>query len=415
MSDDLATRVSGTLTEEIERRQFLKLGIGAAGALALAACGGETSPGASAGPDFKLGIILPYSKVYANLGDSITNGMVLYFDKVGNQAGNRNIKLIKEDEEVDPAVGLTRAHKLVEQDNVDMVAGFVSSPSAATARNYLHDNKIPTLIANAGSNSLSRGNKSAYLFRTSFSNWQPNWPMGKYVFEKVSKRVTLLYAKYAAGTEQTGGFKETFVPAGGQVLAEVTPPLDNRDYSPFITQVQASRPEAVYVFLSGTDAINFLTQAKQVDLFRTIKVTGSGYFVEQDVLQAIRPEQAPIGAISGLHWALTLDNPENKAFVNDYKKKFSKQADVFAMQGFDTARVIVDALNAVKGNTSDKDAFLKAISQVKFKSPRGDFRFDPDTNNVINTIYIRELVNDAQLGPTNRVITSVADVKDPGK
>ncbi len=409
---------SWNLTDEMERRQFLKLGATTAGMLALTACGAGTAPAASpgaTGPDFKLGVILPYSKVYAQLGESITNGMKLYFDKVGNQAGNRKIKLILEDEEVDPAVALTRARKLVEQDEVQMIAGFVSSPSAATARNYLDQTKTPTLVANAGSNGLSRAQKSPFIFRSSFSNWQPNWPMGKYVAENVSKKVTLLYANYAAGAEQTGGFKETFIPAGGTVLTEVKPPLNNPgDFGPFIAQVQASNPEAIYIFLSGTDAVGFLKQAKQVNLFRNMKVTGSGYFVEQDVLQAIG-DAAPIGAISGLHWALTLDNPENKAFTNDYQKKYNKQADVFAMQGFDTARVIVDALNATKGNTTNKEGFLKAIADVKFKSPRGDFRFDPDTNNVINTIYIRELVNDPKLGPTNKVIRTVPDVKDPGK
>ncbi len=414
MPDDIASR----LTDEVDRRAFLKLGATTAGALALAACGG-TSVGTSGtagptGPDLKLGVILPYSKVYANLGESITNGMQLYFDRVGNQAGNRRIKMIKEDEEVEPGVGLTLARKLVEQDEVHMIAGFVSSPSAATARNYLDQTKTPTLIANAGSNALSRAAKSPYIFRTSFSNWQPNQPMGKYVAENVTKKVTLLYANYAAGAEQTGGFKETFLPAGGQILAEVKPPLNNTDYSPFITQVQASNPEAIYVFLSGTDAINFLKQAKQANLFRNMKVTGSGYFVEQDVLQVIG-DAAPIGAVSGLHWALTLDNKENKDFVAEYKRKFNKQADVFAMQGFDTARVIVEALNAVKGDTTNKDAFLKAIAGVKFKSPRGDFKFDPDTNNVINAIYIRELVNDPQFGPANKVIRTVPDVKDPGK
>ncbi len=410
---------SWKLSDEMERREFLKLGATTAGMLALAACGAGTpsaSPTAVTGPDFKLGVVLPKSQVYASLGESIVNGLRLYFDKVGNQAGNRRIKMptTPEDEGTTAEAALTGTRKVVEQDQVDMVVGFVLSNTAAAARNYLDQTKTPTLIANAGANALSRAAKSPYIFRTSFSNWQPNQPMGKYVADNITKKVTLLYANYAAGTEQTGAFKETFIPAGGTIIKEITPPLNNTDYSSFITQVRDSRPEAIYVFLSGTDAINFLKQANQVNLFQSIKVTGSGYFVEQDVLQVIG-DAAPIGAISGLHWALTLDNPENKAFTADYQKKYNRQADVFAMQGFDTARVIVDALNAVKGSTSNKEGFLKAISDVKFKSPRGDFSFDPNTNNVINPIYIRELVRDPQLGPTNKVRTSFPAVKDPGR
>jgi len=88
---------------------------------------------------------------------------------------------------------------------------------------------------------------------------------------------------------------------------------------------------------------------------------------------------------------------------------------VFAVQGWDTGRVIVDSLNAVKGKTDNKDAFLKAIAAVSFKSPRGDFKFDPATNNVVQTIYVRKLVNDPKLGYTNLVIDQYPGVADPGK
>jgi branched-chain amino acid transport system substrate-binding protein len=234
--------------------------------------------------------------------------------------------------------------------------------------------------------------------------------MGSYVADNITKKVTLVYANYAAGSESVASFKETY---SGQILAEVKPPLGNQDYSTYISQISASKPEAIYFFLSGTDAVNFFTQASQVGLFANIKVTGSGFGVEQDVTQAIG-DKSPVGAITGLHWAYTLDTKENKDFTSAYKSKYGKLADVFAVQGYDTARVIVEALNAVKGKTDDKQAFLKAIAAVKFKSPRGDFAFDAATNNVINPIYIRELIKDPTLGYVNRVRSTVGSVSDPG-
>ena len=398
--------------DALTRRQMLQAGLAGAATIGLAACG-QTEPtgGGTTGPDFKVGAVLPSSKVYAELGTSITNGMKLYFDKAGNKAGGRKIVLLLEDEEATPDVALAKTRKLVEQDNVDMVAGYVASPDAVGARDYLDQNAMPTLIANAGANVLSRAKKSSYIYRTSFSNWQPSHPMGAYVAENISKKVTLLYANYAAGSEAAAAFKETFT---GTILAEVKPPLNNQDYSTYISQIRASKPEAIYFFLSGTDANNFFTQAKQVDLFANIKVTGAGFGVEQDVTQAIG-DKSPVGAITGLHWAYTLDNKENKDFTTAYKSKYGRLADVFAMQGYDTARVIIEALNAVKGKTDDKQAFLKAIAAVKFKSPRGDFRFDPATNNVVNPIYIRELVKDPSLGYVNKVKATVASVADPGQ
>jgi branched-chain amino acid transport system substrate-binding protein len=401
-----------TLKEQLNRRQLLQLGLTAAGMAGLAACGGTSEqPAASAGPDFKVGAVLPTSKVYAELGKSITNGMKLYLEKVGYKAGGRKIVLLFEDEEADPQTALAKTRKLVEQDNVEMITGYVSSPDAVGSRDYLHQNKIPTLLSNAGANVLCRAKKSPYIYRASFSNWQPSHPMGSYVYENIAKKVTLVYANYAAGIEMASSFKETFT---GQVLAEVKPPLNNTDFSTYISQIQASKPEAIYFFLSGTDANNFLTQAKQVDLFKDIKVTGAGFGVEQDVTQAIG-DKSPVGAITGLHWAYTLPHKENKDFTDAYKKKYNSLADVFALQGYDTARVMVEALTAVKGKTDNKDALLQAIAAVKFKSPRGDFSFDPRTNNVINPIYIRELVKDPTLGYVNKVKVTVPNVADPGQ
>ncbi|HLQ62411.1 MAG TPA: ABC transporter substrate-binding protein, partial [Candidatus Acidoferrales bacterium] len=125
MAEELKTFLDRRLAEGMDRRDFLKLGASTAGLAALAACGGATTSGPSGptGPDFKLGIVLPYSQVYADLGNSITNGMLLYFEQVGNQAGNRKIVVTKADEQVALADAVAATKKVVEQDGVDMVAG----------------------------------------------------------------------------------------------------------------------------------------------------------------------------------------------------------------------------------------------------------------------------------------------------
>jgi branched-chain amino acid transport system substrate-binding protein len=150
------------------------------------------------------------------------------------------------------------------------------------------------------------------------------------------------------------------------------------------------------------------------EIVKNIRVMGSGFLVEQDVLRAIG-DAAPAGAVPGLHWALTLDNKENRDFTASFRRRFRRTADVFAMQGYDTARVIVEALNQVKGKTDDPVAFMTAISRVSFKSPRGDFKFDANSRNVINPLYVRELVNVPKVGYTNRVISSLPGIADPGR
>jgi branched-chain amino acid transport system substrate-binding protein len=417
MSDELERYLN---LSRIDRRDFLRLGLTTAGMAAVAACGGSVSPGPSGptGQEFKLGVVLPYSGVYAELGNSITNGMRMYFDSAGNQAGNRKITLVTADEQTALADAVAATKKVVEQDGVDMVAGYVSSPNAAGNRNYLDGLKMPTLIANAGVNSLSRAAKSNYIYRTSFSNWQPPQPMGKYVAEKLGKkRIQLVYAKYGAGLESVASFKETFTASGGTIVGpDVATPFPNTgDQTPFVQAIQTDKIDGIFSFMSGTDAVTFLKKAAELGTLKKVGVYAAGFFVEQDVLAAIG-DASPDGAISGLHWALTLTNRENQDFIAKYSKRFNgRQADVFAVQGFDTARVIVEALNATKGNTSNKDAFMSAISAVKFKSPRGDFKFDPVTHNVVQTIYIRKTVKDPKLGWTNQVIDQYPEVADPGK
>jgi branched-chain amino acid transport system substrate-binding protein len=421
MADEIHGYLDRMLAERIDRRDFLQLGLTVAGAAAFVACGGATSsgPGGPTGPEFKLGVVLPYSGVYAELGNSITNGMRMYFDSVGNQAGNRKITMITADEQVNLADAVAATKKVVEQDGVDMVAGYVSSPNAAGNRDYLHGQKIPTLIANAGVNSLSRAAKSPYIYRTSFSNWQPAHPVGTYVAEKLGKKkIQLVYAKYGAGLESVASFKETFTASGGTIVGPdvATPFPNNGDQTPFVQAIQTDKIDGIYSFMSGTDAVTFLKKAAELGTLAKLSlVSGAGFFVEQDVLAAIT-DAAPAGAITGLHWALTLTNKENQDFISKYSKKFSgRQADVFAVQGFDTARVIVEALNAMKGKTDNKEALMSAIANVTFKSPRGDFKFDAGTNNVVQTIYIRKTVKDPKLGWTNQVIDQYPGVADPGK
>ncbi len=420
MGDQIERYLDEKLAGQVDRREFLQIGLTVAGAAVFAACGGTTSgPSGPTGPEFKLGVVLPYSGVYAELGNSITNGMKMYFDSVGNQAGNRKITMITADEQVAVADAVAATKKVVEQDGVDMVAGYVSSPNAASNRNYLDGLKMPTLIANAGVNSLSRASKSPFIYRTSFSNWQPAHPVGTYVAEKLGKKkIQLVYAKYGAGLESVASFKETFTASGGTIVGPdvATPFPNNGDQTPFVQSIKTSQIDGIYSFMSGTDAVTFLKKASELGTLAKLGlVSGAGFFVEQDVLAAIQ-DAAPTGAITGLHWALTLTNKENQDFITKYSRKFNgRQADVFAVQGWDTARVIVEALNAVKGKTDNKEGFMQAIAGVSFKSPRGDFKFDPATNNVVQTIYIRKTVKDPKLGWTNQVIDMYPGVADPGK
>lgn len=402
----------GTRDGRVTRRQLIRMAAaGGAAAASARLAGAFPVPAVLGAAPVKIGLLVSYSKVYGQLGEDITNGMTLYFDSVKWQAGGRRLTWIREDEEIDPQVGVRKARKLIEADRVDLLTGIVSTATAYAIRDMVHNSRTILIVSNAGGDQLTRARKSPFIFRVSFSSWQVSYPFGKWFYENVARAAVLTAANYAFGTESIGDFKQSFVPAGGKVLGEVYPPLNNTDYAPYIAQVEKLKPEGTYNFYSGSDAVRFIQQAAQYGLTKKTQITGAGFMVEQDVLPAEGP--SALGIYSPLHWALTLQTPENLAFTRAYRERFKRDASVFAMQGFDAARVIVEALTRTNGDTSNKDRLIEAIAGVKFQSPRGPFEFDPATHNVIQTIYVRQV---RQVGKTiaNVVFENLGRVRDPG-
>ncbi|MFQ5859828.1 MAG: ABC transporter substrate-binding protein [Anaerolineae bacterium] len=403
-------------TYRMSRRDFLKAmgvlaGTAAAGPV-LSACVPVAGPPAASKP-FKVGVLFPKSGIYAFVGESIGEAMQMYFESVGNEAGGRKIEFTSEDTEIKPDIGLQKARKLVEQDQVDLVAGVVSSGVANAVRDYFHDNKKILIIANAGSNALTRAKRSPYIFRTSFSNWQNEWPLGGWAYENVAHKVFVSAPDYAAGHDMVNAFLNNFLGHGGELIGEpqFTPFPSMGDPAPFISEIKNANPPMVYCFYGGQSAANFIKAYGDFGLSGKIPIVADGATVGEDVLPA--QGDAALGVYSGLHWALLLDNPENKAFTKTYKERTNRDANVFAMQGYDTARVIVEALNALGGDTSDTGKLIEAIGAVQFKSPRGEFKFDPETHNVINHVYLRQ-VQKVEGGLHNVVLQDLGEFPDPG-
>jgi branched-chain amino acid transport system substrate-binding protein len=294
---------------------------------------------------------------------------------------------------------------------VEIIAGLVASPSAVALRDVVHNSKTLLVIANAGANVVTRARRSPYIFRASFSNWQTSYPIGKWFYDNVARSCLAGAADYAAGHEDIDAFKESYLAAGGKVVAEVYPPLNNTDYGPYVAQMQKAKPEAIFVFFAGSDAARFVTQGAQFGLFKDARLAGPGFLVEEDVLPA--QGRNALGAYSCLHWALTLQTPENLAFTRAYRARWKRDATVYALQGYDTARVIVEALNVTGGDTTNKPRLIEAMAGVRFISPRGPISFDPETHNVIQTVYMRQ-VREVGQAIHNVVFGTLGVFKDPG-
>jgi branched-chain amino acid transport system substrate-binding protein len=398
----------------LTRRTFLRGTVIGAGAATAGAVGPWVRRAGAQGGPVKIGLVLPYTGVYAELGNSITQAMELVFARENWTVAGRKIEMIKEDDEMKPPVGVRKTEKLIDSDKVDILTGPVHSGILMAMRDKVHNSKTILIVSNAGADAISRERCSKWIFRTSFSNWQPCQPMGGWVAKNLSKDVFQIAPNYQAGKDMMEAFRETYLPAGGKVVAEDYPKLGETDYAPYLTKIKQSGAKAVFAFFSGTDAVNFVKQYDEFGLKQAgIKLTGAGFLTEPDVLPA--QGKAALGTITGHFYTPQLDNPVNQRFVKEFREKFGgKTPDGFACQGYDTAEVIVRALKAVNGNTQDKDKLVAAIAVAEFDSPRGRFRFDPKSHNVVQPfIYVRE-VREVAGGLTNVPIDKVADVRDPG-
>ncbi|WP_019121880.1 ABC transporter substrate-binding protein [Brevibacillus massiliensis] len=373
------------------------------------AAGGDKAPANQA--PVKIGAILPYSGVYASLGENLTRGLELYFDTVNWEAGGRKIELIKEDEENDPQAALRKLRKLVEKDQIDFLTGPVSTAVAYALRDEVDSKKIPFLVSHAGGNDLTRSKGSNYIWRSSFSSWQIGHSMGKYAYDHISKKMYLVAADYAFGHEVVTAFKEAYTAAGGEITGEVFPPLGSNDYASYLTQIKGANPEAVYAFFAGSDAVRFVQQYEQYGLKGKIPLVGSGWLNAED----IRPAQgsSPEGIISTMFWDYHLDTPENKAFIEAYEKKYNQRPSIESIEGYDAGRIIAEVLNSLNGDTSDKQKVTEAFGKVAFTSPRGPIKFDPKTHHIIQQLYV--IQTELKDGKTeNKVIDTIGEVQDPG-
>jgi branched-chain amino acid transport system substrate-binding protein len=375
----------------------------------LSAC--QAITGGVSGP-ITIGLLLPYSDIYAVLGESITEAVKMYFEEIGNEAGGRQIEFIQEDTEISPDVAQQKARKLVEQDEVDLVAGVVSSGVLMGLRDYFHDNQKLLICANAGANPISRDRKTPYIWRTSFTNWMAPFSMGGWAAENVGTRAAISVPDYAAGENNITGFSHSFEEAGGEVVLVQRTPFPNMgDPAPFMGELADSGADLVYSFYSGGAAVTFVQAYGEFGLSEQLPLLSAGFMVEEDVLPA--QGEAALGVRSALHWALLLDNPENEAFKTAFSERTGRDADVFAVQGYDTGRVIAEILDAVEGDTTDVDAMIDVLPDISFNSPRGPFSLDPNSQAPRHNEYLRE-VQEVEGELHNVVIENFGQIVDPG-
>ncbi len=378
-------------------------------ALALAtAAGMALSGGLAEAEEYKVGVLLPFSGVYAGLGAHIENGFKLGLEHYGADLGDNTITTIRADTEANPGSTLAKTKKMVLQDKADVLVGIVSSAVLGGMRDFIHNSGTPLVVANAGNDDMTGVKCSPNIIRVSFSNSQINRPMGPWLAKQGVKKVYLMAPDYAAGHQMMEAFRKTFTDAGGEIVGEAYPPLQGtKDYGPYLTAAKAANPDAIYVFFAGGAAITFVKQYHGFGIGKDIPLYGAGFLTSAAYVHV--QGEAADGTVGSLHYVPAIDTPENKRFQEAYQAAYEgKLGSEFAVQGYDAAHLIIEAIKASGG---DKAAFKAGLSKVSFNGPRGPLRIDPATNNVIQNIYIfKNEFKDGKIVQT--VLDTATDVQD---
>jgi branched-chain amino acid transport system substrate-binding protein len=369
---------------------------------------------AGAGETVKIGVIAEFSGPFADYGGQILGGMKAYLKQNGEIFGGRKVELvIKDTTGAAPDIAKRLAQELVTRDNVDILAGFGMTPNALAVAPVATQAKKPMVVMNAASSIITT--KSPYIVRVSHTLAQDTQPMAQWAARNGIKRVFTLVSDYGPGIDAEGAFFKAFKEAGGEISGSLRTPLQNPDFAPFIQRVKDARPEALFVFLPpGNQTIAFIKAYEERGLKQVgIRVIATGDLTDDGVLPAMG--DGTIGLTTSFHYSVAHESPENKAFLRSYVETNGTKLrpNFMACAGYDGMAAIAEALKKTQGSV-DAEKLLAALKGMKLMSPRGPIMIDPETRDIVQTVYIRQ-VRKVNGGLYNVEFEKFPDVKDPGK
>jgi branched-chain amino acid transport system substrate-binding protein len=360
---------------------------------------------AASAAKLRIGLLLPYSGTYAALGHNITDAMKLAASEHGGKLGGRDVEWVAVDDESDPAKAPANVNKLIAGEKVDILTGPVHSGVAMAMMQIVRQEEVLTIVTNAGAQAVTGTLCAPHVFRTSFSNWQTSYPCADVLLKANQKKAVLMFWNYSFGQESMAAFKEGYAKGGGIIVKEIAVPFPSTEFQANLSEIASLKPDAVFVFFAGAGAAKFVKDYADAGLRDKVPLYGSGFLTE-GVLAAQGP--AAEGIKTTLHYADGLDNPANKKFRAAFKKATGREADVYAVAGYDTVNVLAQALGKVKGDTGARKELIAALEATRIDSPRGPFRFSK-AHNPIQDVYLRQVKGGSE------VVLGVAlkDAEDP--
>ncbi len=363
----------------------------------------------------KVGVVLPYTGVGAELGQQVDRGMQMFLKLNPGALGAYKVQIVKRDSKTPSgAEAKIAVQELVTQEKVDMLAGFIYSPDAIASASLVTEAKKPMIVMNAGTAWIT--GLSPMIARVSFSMWHAGFAMGEAAAKTMKAKTAVIgYTDYPPGKDSLDAFKRGFEANGGKVIDTIPMggPGQVPDFTPFFQRAKDKKPDVFFVFVPAGDHALAVVKTYAALGMRAagIKLIGPGDITQDIKLQAMG--QAAAGMITTHHYNADLDNPANKRLVAAWKKEYGADStpDFMAVQGYDGMAAIAHVVTTLKGKI-DPDAAINALRGWKYAdSPRGPISIDPRTRDIVMNEYLSELVwKDGKLH--QKTLGVMKDVKD---
>jgi branched-chain amino acid transport system substrate-binding protein len=369
---------------------------------------------AQAQDTIKIGLIMPYSGQFADTAKQMDAAINQYVKQHGDTVAGKKIEFIRKDTGgVAPDVAKRLAQELVVRDKVDVLGGFILTPNAMAAGDISAEAKKFMVVMNAATSIITT--KSPYMARTSVTIPQLQEPFGGWAYKSGVRKVYTMVSDYGPGHDAEQAFIRGFKEAGGEVIGSVRMPVANPDFSAFVQRAKDLSPEAIFIFIPGgaqPAAFAKALQERGIDPKKT-KILGQGEITMDDnALKSMG--DAGVGIITAFHYGHSHDSAMNKAFVKAFNEANNgRNPDVFSIGGWDGIHLIYEALKKTGGKT-DGEALIAAAKGMKWESPRGPIMIDPETRDIVQTVYIRRVENVGG-NYVNVEFDKIENVKDPVK
>jgi len=355
--------------------------------------------------DIKIGFVTTLTTGAAVIGNDVKAAVDLAMEHIDGKMAGKTVNLIMEDDGFKPEIGKQKTDKLVKQDDVDFVAGYLwSHVLMASQKSVLGAGKF-LISANAGPSAIAGKLCNKNFFSTSWQNDQTPMAMGEVLNQKGVKSIYILAPNYAAGKNMVAGVERTFK---GEVKGkDLTKWPGQLDFSAELAKAKASGAEGLFVFYPGKAGGAFIQQYQQAGLEGVLPLYTT-FTVDAIALPKLQAAnmKGVMGSQMTQQWDPTLDNPANKKFVSDFRAKHNKYPSFYAAQAYDSIMLIKSAVEAVGGDVSKTDEIRAAMKAANYESVRGSYTYG-NNHMPIQNFYLREVVADADGNWTTKVVQTV--------